>query len=107
VTVIIWYVTRSADDFNVHIDDVSIVGASLPGSEFSALRVNKSGGDVDLSSAIDVDGTLTLTAGYIDASSNTLTFMDGASTSGASAASHVKGTIDYKSESTTKFTFPI
>jgi hypothetical protein len=96
------------NDYGAQFDNVLIQeDVTGPDSELSAVTINKSSGDLDLSSAIAVDGLMTLTSGYVDASSNTITFLDGSSTSGASASSHVKGTIDYKSQSTTKFTFPI
>jgi hypothetical protein len=77
------------------------------GAEFIELTLNKASGDFILSSEINVDGTLTFTSGDIDATTNNLVFKAGGTVSGASDASHVKGTVVKTTQSTSAFTFPI
>lgn len=81
--------------------------AGNTGSELTNATINKGGGELDLSSVITVDGTLTLTAGHLDASTNAVTFENGGTTGSASLASHIKGTIIKNTTSTSSFTFPI
>lgn len=100
----------SAEDDGFAFDNVIITGTeagSGSGSEISNFTVNKSGGDLILGSAIEVDGTATFTAGDLDASTNAITFADAGAVSGGSTASHIKGTVNKTTESTSAFTFPI
>ena len=87
--------------------DQTITHAGSTGSELSAVTINKSAGNVVLASAVEMDGALILTAGDIDASTNTLTLTSSATVSGGSDASHVIGTMVKTTEATSKFTFPL
>lgn len=97
------------NDDGVGFDNVIITGtySGGTGSQTKDFTINKSGGDVILSSEFSVDGTLTFTSGDIDATSNNLVFTAYGTASGANDASHVKGTIVKTTESITAFTFPI
>lgn len=100
----------SAEDDGFAFDNVIITGTeagSGSGSELTNFAINKSGGDLDLGSAIEVDGAMTLTNGIIDASSNAITFANGGTVSGGSVSAHIKGTIIKNTTSTSAFTFPI
>ena len=92
------------------IDDIVISdnGGFASNYEFLRLVVNNSGGNVILASNIEMDGTLVLTNGDIDASSNTLSLGSNATVSGGSDDSHVIGTLVKTTVgSGTKFTFPV
>ena len=66
------------------------------------------GSDKTLSINTKVNGILTLTSGYlVSTSALKLTLETGATATGASASSFVKGPMDKKTNSTSSFTFPI
>jgi len=93
---------------DIGIDQVVITGDySYTSTEATDFTINKSGGDVILSSEFTVDGTLTLTSGVIDASANNLLLTDNATISGSSDASHVKGTIVKTIASDAAHVFPL
>ena len=93
---------------DIGLDQVVISGDySYSGTESTDLTINKASGSVLLSSTFRVDGTLTFTSGDIDATTNNLVFTANGTTTGASDASHVNGTIVKTTESTSAFTFPI
>ena len=79
----------------VTLDDSSAHAISHGGGTetFFNLVSNISGGDVTVNDDINIDGTLTLTSGTIDASSADVVLSSGASISGGSASSHVRGTV--------------
>ena len=98
----------SAQDDGVAFDNVVITGTfSGTGSQATDLTINKSSGNVILSSEFGLDGTLTLTSGDIDASSNNLVLTSNATVSGADDDSHVIGTIVRTLASTSKADFPL
>lgn len=94
---------------DVAIDDIVISdnGGFASNYEFLRLVVNNSGGNVILASNIEMDGTLVLTNGDIDASSNNLSLGENATVSGGSDASHVIGTMIKTTTATSAFTFPL
>ncbi|MEQ9425581.1 MAG: T9SS type A sorting domain-containing protein [Cyclobacteriaceae bacterium] len=59
---------------------------------FFNLVANNSGGDISLTNNINIDGTLTLTSGDINASAGNITLSSAALLSGGSSSSHVLGT---------------
>jgi hypothetical protein len=78
-------------------------GASI--SEINNLNLNKSGGQLTLNEAVTIDNTLTLTSGFIiSTATNILTINNGASVSGASTSSFIKGPV--KKIGNSAFTFP-
>ena len=85
----------------------TITHAGSTGSELRFVKLDKTSGDVILASVLEIDATLTLTSGHIDASSFDLQIASAGTVSGGSDASHVKGTIVKTTASTTKFTFPL
>ena len=92
------------------MDDIvvsDLVGAITGNFEFVNLTANKSGGNVVLASAVEMDGALTLTSGDIDASAFDLTLSTNATASAGSDASHVIGTMVKTTAATSKFTFPL
>ena len=100
----------SGTDNGCAFDDFVITGtySGGTGSQAKDVSINKSGGDVILSSEFSVDGTLTLTSGDINANTNNLVFTSNGTVSGASDASHVKGTILKTTEiEGASFSFPI
>ena len=131
---LLFYVTSSADQFYVGIDDVDIdITRSTTTTTFTSINpafnnVAVNGGDVTLSSPMDISGTLTLTSGNIIsqtdvqnpysgtgtnnsnsqtyAATNTITLKDGATISGASASSHVVGAVRRESSGTSALEFP-
>jgi hypothetical protein len=94
---------------DIAIDDIEISDNGGGGSEyeFPALTISKASGNVILGSTVLMDGALTLTSGYIDASSFDLQLTSNATVSGGSDASHVIGTVVKTTESTASFTFPL
>ncbi|MDB4344392.1 hypothetical protein OAA35_00770, partial [bacterium] len=96
------------NDWGAQFDNVLIQeDVTTSGAELNNFTINKSSGNVILNDLISVDGTLTLTAGDIDASSNNLVLTSAATISGGTDASHVIGTMIKTTEATSKFTFPI
>ena len=91
------------------IDVIEISDNAAPGTDydFYDVTISKPSGNVILGSAVDIDRVLTLTTGYIDASSIDLTFAPNGTVTGGSDASHVIGTVVKTTESTSKFTFPL
>ncbi len=95
---------------DIALDDIvvsDLVGAITGNFEFVNLTVNKSGGNVVLASAVEMDGALTLTSGDIDASAFDLTLSTNATASAGSDASHVIGTMVKTTAAISKFTFPL
>ena len=103
--------TRGSGNFSdIALDDIvvsDLVGAITGNFEFVNLTVNNSGGNVLLQSDIEMDGALTLTAGDIDASKQTLTLSSSATSSAGSDASHVIGTMIKNTASEDPFSFPL
>lgn len=82
----------------------TISGTNVP--QFYNLEVNKSGGEVTLNKEIQISNNAAWTNGYlVSSSSNPLTFLNGSTTSGASASSFVKGPV--KKIGNAAFVFPI
>jgi len=71
------------------------------------MTINKASGNLILDSEFSVDGTLTFTSGYIDATSNNLVVTENGSFSGADDDSHVLGTIVRTLASTSEADFPL
>jgi hypothetical protein len=97
-------------DSDIALDDIvvsDLVGAITGNFEFVNLTVNNTGGNAVLSSAVEMDGALTLTSGYLDASSFDLTLSSSATSSAGSDASHVIGTMVKTTAATSAFTFPL
>ncbi len=96
------------NDYGAQFDNVLIQeDVTTSGAELNNCTINKSGGNIILNDVISVDGTLTLTAGDIDASSNNLVLTSAAIISGGTDAAHVIGTMIKTTEATSKFTFPV
>ena len=87
--------------------DQTITHAGNTGSELSAVTLNKAAGNAVLASAVELDGSLTLTSGDIDASANNLTLTSVATSSAGSDASHIIGTMVKTTAATSDFTFPL
>ena len=96
------------NDYGAQFDNVLIQeDVTTSGAELNNCTINKSGGNIILNDVISVDGTLTLTAGDIDASSNNLVLTSAAIISGGTDAAHVIGIMIKTTEATSKFTFPV
>ena len=94
-----------------NIDDVTVSGnvsGGYIGEVFEDLTINKTSGEVDLLSNVFVNDVLTLNSGIVNTTSSSL-FEIGwnGSATGTSNASHINGPVIKRSNSTTKFTFPI
>ena len=95
---------------DIGLEDIvvsDLVGAITGNFEFVNLTLNNTGGNAVLSSAVEIDGALTLTSGDLDASSFDLTLSASATASAGSDASHVIGTMIKTTTATSAFTFPL
>ena len=99
----------STEDDGFAFDNVLITGTNNGGSgaETNNMTINKASGNLILDSEFSVDGTLTFTSGYIDATSNNLVVTENGSFSGADDDSHVLGTIVRTLASTSEADFPL
>lgn len=96
----------SSERYGWLIDDVIVSYTGGSGFQANDLTINKSSGNIILSSEFTVNGTLTLTSGDIDASSFDLILTSNAGVSGTSNSSHVIGTIQKTINAISSFTFP-
>jgi len=97
-----------------HLDNVivtgDITGEAYTGEAFNSVDVNKSGGgDVTLSSKVYFNTSLTFTQGIVNSSSSAYPEFDEDAVVGGtpSATSHVDGPALKRTNTTTKFTFPV
>jgi len=94
----IWIRWRSDSDGSVakggwNIDDVTISGdaPATTGSELTDLTISKSGGDLILSSTLEIEGTITMTTGDINLNGNNIDLMSTGSISGETNTSRIFG----------------
>lgn len=97
---------------NCSLDNVSITGdiagTTYAGEGFNKVIVNKTSGGVTLASKILIQTSMTMTNGIMTSTSSFYPeFDEDATTSGASASSHVNGYVLKRTNTTTKFTFPV